>query len=208
MTTIAYLRASTAVQDIDQQRLAIRDYAHKQRLTVDEFVEARRSSQHAAQRREPMQKVEALQPGDRLIVSDLSRLGRSLGQVLQIIDRLIQKEVRLVSIKEAIRFEGKQNLQTKAMIVLFGLFAEIDHDLIVERTKEGLAAARTRGKRLGRPKGTRGKSKLDSREDDIRTFLQKGVSKASIARIMEVSPTTLHHFVKTRELQSKVASSP
>ena len=89
----------------------------------------------------------------------MSRLGRSLGQILHVIDRLIHKGVRLVSIKESIRFEGKQNLQTKAMIVLFGLFAEIERDLIVERTKEGLAGARARGKRLGRPKGARGKSK-------------------------------------------------
>ena len=206
MATIAYLRVSTGTQDLDQQRLAIFDYARKQRLTVDEFVETKRSSQHAAQRRELMEKVEALQRGDRLIVSELSRLGRSLGQILHVIDRLIHKGVRLVSIKESIRFEGKQNLQTKAMIVLFGLFAEIERDLIVERTKEGLAAARARGKRLGRPKGARGKSKLDGREDDIRTFLTKGVSKASIARIMEVSPTTLHHFVRTRKLQARTAS--
>ncbi len=99
-------------------------------------------------------------------------MGRSLGQILHVIDRLIHKGVRLVSIKEAIRFEGKQNLQTKAMIVLFGLFAEIERDLIVER----------------------GKSRLDGKEEDIRTFRQKGDSKASIARIMEVSPTTLRHF--------------
>ena len=206
MATIAYLRVSTGAQDLDQQRLAIFDYAQKQRLTVDEFVETKRSSQHAAQRRELMEKVESLQRGDRLIVSELSRLGRSLGQILHVIDRLIHKGVRLVSIKESIRFEGEQNLQTKAMIVLFGLFAEIERDLIVERTKEGLAAARARGRRLGRPKGARGKSKLDGREDDIRMFLTKGVSKASIARIMEVSPTTLHHFVRTRKLQARTAS--
>ena len=145
MTTLAYLLVSTETQDLDQQRLAILDYAQKQRLTVDEFVETRRCSQHAAQRRELMERVEALQRGDRLIVSELSRLGRSLGQILDIIDRLIHKGLRLVSIKEAIQFEGKQNLQTKAMIVLFGLFAEIERDLIVERTKEGLAAARARG---------------------------------------------------------------
>ena len=90
MTTLAYLRVSTETQDLDQQRLAILDYAQKQRLTVDEFVETRRSSQHAAQRRELMERVEALQRGDRLIVSELSRLGRSLAQILDIIDRLIQ----------------------------------------------------------------------------------------------------------------------
>lgn len=114
----------------------------------------------------------------------------------------IQKQVRLIAIKEAIRFEGKQNIQTKAMIALFGLFAEVERDLIAQRTKEGLAAAKARGKRLGRPKGALSKSKLDGKEGDIRSLLQKRVSKASIARIMDVSPTTLHHFIKTRGLQS------
>lgn len=206
MTTIAYLRVSTEGQDLDQQRLAILDYAQKHQIAIDEFVETQRSSQHATQRAELTQMIEALQAGDRLIVSELSRFGRSLGQILQIIDYLIQKEVRLVAIKEAIRFEGKQNLQTKAMIALFGLFAEIERDLIAERTKEGLAAAKARGKRLGRPKGARSKSKLDGKEGEIRSLLQKHVSKASIARIMDVSQTTLHHFIKTRKLQSKTTA--
>ncbi len=205
MSTIAYLRVSTEGQNLDQQRLAILDYAQKHRITVDEFVETHRFSQHATQRVELIQMIEALQPGDRLIVSELSRLGRSLSQILQIIDRLVQKEVRLMAIKEAIRFEGKQNIQTKAMIALFGLFAEIERDLIAERTKEGLAAAKARGKRLGRPKGALSKSKLDGKEGEIRSLLQKNVSKASIARIMDVSQTTLHHFVKTRNLQPKTA---
>jgi len=205
MATIAYLRVSTGRQELDQQRLAILDYAQKHRIAVDEFVETQRSSQHATQRAELMLMIEALQPGDRLIVSELSRLGRSLSQILQIIDRLRQKEVRLVAIKEAIRFEGKHNIQTKAMIALFGLFAEVERDLIAARTKEGLASAKARGKRLGRPKGALSTSKLDGKQDDIQALLRKNVSKASIARIMDVSQTTLHHFIKSRNLQPKRA---
>jgi len=201
MSTIAYLRVSTEGQDLDQQRLAILDYAQMHRVKVDAFVATQRSSKHATQQAELIQMIETLQPGDRLIVSELSRFGRSLSQILQIIDRLMQKQVRLVAIKEAIRFEGKQNIQTKAMIALFGLFAEVERDLIAQRTKEGLAAAKARGKRLGRPKGALSKSKLDGKEGEIRSLLQKNVSKASIARIMDVSQTTLHHFIKTRALQ-------
>lgn len=206
MATIAYLRVSTEGQDLDQQRLAILDYAQKHRITVDAFVETQRSSQQAIQRTELMEMIEALRSGDRLIVSELSRFGRSLSQILQIIERLIQKDVRLVAIKEAIRFEGKHNLQTKAMIALFGLFAEIERDLIAQRTKEGLAAAKARGKRLGRPKGARSPSKLDGKEGEIRSLLHKSVSQASIARILDVSQTTLHHFIKTRNLQPKTAA--
>ena len=87
------------------------------------------------------------------------------------------------------------------MIALFGLFAEVERDLIAERTKEGLAAAKAKGKRLGRPKGAWGKSKLDGKEEEIELLLHKKVSKASIARIVEVSPMTLVHFIRTRKLQ-------
>ena len=93
----------------------------------------------------------SLEAGDRLVVSELSRLGRSLGQVIQLVDELVKRKVRFTAIKEAIRFEGKQDMQTKVMIALFGLFAEVERDLISERTKEGLAAARAKGRLLGRP---------------------------------------------------------
>ena len=102
-----------------------------------------------------------------------------IGQILDIIDRLIHKGVRLVSIKEAIRFEGKQNLQTKAMIVLFGLFAEIERDLIVERTKEGLAG-RQGARQAPRPaQGSMGQveaRRQGRRHPDVSD--KKGVSKA------------------------------
>jgi DNA invertase Pin-like site-specific DNA recombinase len=201
MPTIAYLRVSTGRQDLDQQKLAILDYAHTHRVIVDAFMETHHSSQRVVQREELLQMIEALHPGDRLIVSELSQLGRSLSQILQIIDRLRQKEVRLVAIKEAIRFEGRHNIQTKAMIALFGLFAEVERDLIAERTKEGLAAAKARGQRLGRPQGAFSRSKLDGKAGDIRSLIEKHVSKASIAWIMDVSPTTLQHFIRTRKLQ-------
>src|SRR6266850_5044251 len=201
MQTLAYLRVSTEGQDLAQQKLAVLDYARKHRFRVSDFVETHSSALRATQKEQLLQFIDSLQKGDRLLVSELSRLGRSLGQILQIVERLIQKGVGLVAIKEAIVFDGKQTMQTKAMIALFGLFAEVERDLIAERTKEGLAAAKARGKRLGRPKGSRGKSRLDGKEQEIRGLLQKRVSKASLARIMDVSPTTLHHFIKTRKLQ-------
>ena len=89
-------------------------------------------------------------------------------------------KIRFTAIKESIHFEGKQDLQTKVMIALFELFAEVERDLISERTKEGLAAARAKGRLLGRPKGALGKSKLDGKEEEIRILLHKQVSKASI----------------------------
>ena len=125
--------------------------------------------------------------------------------MIQIVEELVKRKIRFTPIKENIHFEGKQDLQTKVMIALFGLFAEVDRDLISERTKEGLAAARAKGRRLVRPKGTLGKSKLDGKEEDIRILLQKQVSKASIAKIVGVSKTAMHHFINSRKLDPKTS---
>jgi DNA invertase Pin-like site-specific DNA recombinase len=107
----------------------------------------------------------------------------------------VKKRIRLIAIKEGIRLERQQNLQTKVMVTLFGLFAEIERELISMRTKEALAAARAAGKRLGRPKGHLGRSKLNGKEDDIRKLLDLRVSKASIAKITGVDRSTLYHFI-------------
>jgi DNA invertase Pin-like site-specific DNA recombinase len=200
MRTVAYIRISTGGQDLDSQRLTILDYAHRQGLRVDTFVEARVSSRRAAVRRGLNTVLEQVHPGDLILVSELSRLGRSVGQIIQLVDHLIKQRVRLVAIKEHIELNGAQDLQTKVMITMFGLFAEIERDLIAERTKEGLAAARAKGRLPGRPKGVLGTSKLTGREAEIQSLLAKTVSKASIAKILDVSRSTLHHFIESRRL--------
>jgi DNA invertase Pin-like site-specific DNA recombinase len=200
MRTVAYLRISTGGQGLDSQRLAILDYAHQQGLMVHTFVEAQVSSRHAGAKRGLDTVLEQVQPGDLILVSELSRLGRSVGQIIQLVDRLIKQRVQLVAIKEHIQLNGTQDIQTKVMITLFGLFAEIERDLIAERTKEGLAAARAQGRLPGRPKGVLGASKLTGRETEIQSLLAKTVSKASIAKILGVSRSTLHHFIQSRRL--------
>ena len=200
MKTVAFLRVSTRSQDLANQKLAILDYAQQKQFTVDRFIELQSSSLKVRHKERVGELLDLLKAGDRLIVSELSRLGRSLGQVIQIVDTLVHRKVRFTAVKEGITFEGKQDLQTKVMIALFGLFAEVERDLISERTKEGLVAARAAGKMLGRPKGTRGKTKLDGKEQDILQLLSKDVSLASIAKIMDVSRTALYHFIKTRKI--------
>src|SRR4051794_23199111 len=204
MKTVAYLRVSTGSQDLANQKMAVLDYATEKRFTIDRFVEVQASSRKNPAQRGIEDLLGTLVAGDRLVVSELSRLGRSLGQVIRIVDELVKQKVRFVAIKEAIRFEGKQDMQTKVMVALFGLFAEVERDLISERTKEGLVAARARGRLLGRPKGSLGTSKLDGKEGEIRMLLEKEVSKASIAKIVGVSSTNLRHFIRTRKLDPKV----
>lgn len=200
MRTAAYLRVSTEGQDLDNQRLAILDYAHRTGVTVDEFIEVQVSSRRSTTARGIDDLFDRLKAGDLLLVSELSRLGRSVGQIIQLVDELVKNRIRFVAIKEDIRLDGKQDMQTKVMVTMFGLFAEIERDLISERTKQGLSAARAKGKQPGRPKGALGKSKLSGKEDEIRSFLSKSVSKASIARILGVSRTALHNFIRSRGL--------
>jgi hypothetical protein len=120
MATTAYLRVSTGSQDLKNQKLTILEYARQKKFPIDHFVEIKISSRRTPQRRGIDDMLDRLAPRDRLIVSELSRLGRSLGQVIHIVDELVKRKIRFTAIKEGIHFEGKQDLQTKVMIALFG----------------------------------------------------------------------------------------
>ena len=116
------------------------------------------------------------------------------------LDQLIKSKIEVIFLKEGIKFNGKQDMQTKVMITMFSLFSEIERELISERTKEGLIRARAQGKLLGRPKGSLGKSKLDGEEKKIKHYMKKGVNKANMAKIFDVSWPTLDNFIRTRGL--------
>lgn len=207
MKTIAYLRVSKNTQDVKNQRLAILEFAQQEKLSVDEFMELSMSSRRSSKERQIDILLSKLKSGDLLIVSELSRMGRSVGEIITTVDTLIKQSVRLIAIKEGIRLSGKHDLQTKIMVTLVGLFAEIERDLISVRTKEGLAAARASGKLLGRPKGKLGRSKLEGREEEIRQLLNLKVSKASIAKITAVDRATLCHFITTRKICPEILAS-
>jgi len=200
MKNIAYLRVSKNTQDVDNQKVAIFDYAHQQNIKIDDFIKFTVSSKKSNKERGIDSLLFKLKPKDRLIVSELSRLGRSVGQIIQIIDQLIKNKIFFVAVKENIILSGKdKDIQTTVMVTMFGLFAEIERNLISERTKQGLAAARAKGKLIGRPKGTFN-SRLDGKENEIKNLLDKKVSKASIAKIMGISKTAFYSFIKSRNL--------
>ena len=116
MKTVAYLRVSTRSQDLANQKLAILEFSQKRRFTVDQFIESRISSRKSPLERRIDEMLGTLQPGDRLLVSELSRLGRSLSQVIRIVETLVRRKIRFIAIKEAIEFDGQQDLRTKVMI--------------------------------------------------------------------------------------------
>jgi DNA invertase Pin-like site-specific DNA recombinase len=200
MKTIAYVRVSKDSQDVSNQRLAILEFAQQTQLMLSEFMELSVSSRRSPKERQIDLLLTKLEAGDTLVVSEVSRMGRSVGEIITVIDALVKQQVRFLAIKEGIRLEGKQTLQSKVMVTLFSLFADIERELISLRTKEGLAAAQAAGKRLGRPKGRLGRSKLNGKEDEIRKLLDLQVSKASIAKITGVDRSTLYHFMRSRHL--------
>lgn len=199
---VAYLRVSTDAQDMQGQRLEILDRANREGLQVNDWVSFEISSRRSLDERGITGLLASLDPGDMLIVAELSRLGRSLGQVIEIVNRLIEGRVRLWSIKDGIRLDGsgEMDLATKTMVAMFGLMAEIERDLISQRTKAGLAAARAKGKVLGGRPGLRA-SKLDPRREEIEGYLAKGVSQASIAKLVDVATTTLQGWLVSRGLR-------
>lgn len=192
---IAYLRISTETQELNAQKLELYEYARKNDLKIDEFVEAEASSRKSEALRKIDLLLEKLNSGDLLLVSELSRLARSVGQVARIVDVLIKKQVKLITVKEGIRINGNQDMQTKTMITVFSLFAELERDLISERTKQGLAAAKAKGKILGRPRG-RGKSKLDEFQSEIKSLLQNGSTKTFIAKKYNTTTANLYRWMK------------
>lgn len=200
MKTIAYLRVSKDTQDVNNQKLAILAFAQQQEIRVDHFIELTVSSRKSQKQRKISTLIQQLDDEDTLIVSELSRIGRSVGEIVTTVDALVKQGIRVLAVKEGIDLYREQDLSAKVMVTMFSLFAEIERELISLRTKEGLDAAKAAGKQLGRPKGVLGYSKLDSRRDEIEQLLHLGVSKSAIARITEVDRTTLYHFIKSREL--------
>ena len=205
MSVLGYIRVSSDDQKTENQKLIILEYANQQKFKVDKWIEIKMSSRRSTKERKIDELLVQLQPNDTLIVTELSRLGRSVGQIAILVNDLIAKKVRLLCLKEAIDLTGKAKMQNKIMITMFSLFAEIERDLISERTKEGLARARAEGKLLGRPKGALGKSKLDGKQTEIQSLLHKGVNVTNLARIFDVSRPTIVNFIRTRKINNNRA---
>jgi len=200
---LGYVRVSTETQDVRNQRHEILEFANGRGYHVDEFVEIEISSRKSSKERGIDGLLERLKEGDMLIVSELSRIGRSVAEVITIINEVVKKQVRFIAIKQAFDIQGNQDMQSKVLLTIFALLAELERDLISDRTKRALSAKRAQGIRLGRPKGSLERSKLDSKVLEIIDLLKDKASHAFIARRLKVSRTTLVSFLYSRKLLSR-----
>ncbi|MEL3908800.1 MAG: master DNA invertase Mpi family serine-type recombinase [Treponemataceae bacterium] len=195
----AYLRVSTEKQTVENQRFEICNWAKEKQITIDEFVEEVMSGGISIGHRKLGVLSEQLQTDDVLIVSELSRLGRSLLNVMSFLNLCIERKVRIFSIKE--NFEFADNINSKVLAFAFSLAAEIERTLISQRTKEALALRKAQGVVLGRPRGKKNSLlKLSGKEAEVKRLLDKKVSKAAIGRIFDVHRMTVDKFIKERLL--------
>jgi len=199
--TYGYIRVSTEKQDFNNQKAGILEYSNKNKLGNVEFVEETISSRKKLSERKISSFISELKSSDILIVSELSRLGRSTMEIMTIFKDLAEKNVMVHVIKGGFVIgDPKNKIQSSVLIFAFGLAAEIERELISQRTKEALQVKKANGVKLGRPVGTIVKSKLDGKELAIIELLDKGVPVASIAKIFNVARTTMVNFIKTRKL--------
>lgn len=195
--TFAYLRVSKLDQDLEKNKLDILKLAHEQRLGHVEFVEEKISGKISWRKRQIAIILEQAQEGDAIVVSELSRLGRSMLECMEILSLAMQKGIRLYAVKG--NWQLNNSIQSKIIAMAFAMAAEIERDLISQRTTEALAARKLQGMPLGRPKGV-GKSKLDAHHVEIVALLKNGATKTWIARKYETSRRNLNHWMKQHEI--------
>lgn len=192
--THGYIRVSTDTQTVENQKVAITEYVKRYRLGKIEWTSETISGTKKPEKRKLGGLLETLQQGDTLIITELSRLGRSMTMILNVLQQLLDKGVKVIAIKEG--YELGDNLQSKVLAFAFGLSAEIERTLISERTKQGLERARQQGKRIGRQPGEKPHHyKLTPHRCEIKQYLKQGRTINSMAEEFGVSWLTMKNFV-------------
>ena len=201
MANIGYIRVSSNKQTLEHQRFEIENFARHEGIKIDTWIEEKISSRKALDKRKLGALLNNLQENDILITCEISRLGRSLLEVMKILETCLNKNCQVWTIKENYRLGN--DLQSQVLAFAFGLAAQIERDLISQRTKCSLASKKEHGIKLGRPVGAASKRlKLSKNIRRIQDLLAKGVSKNQISKIMGVQYMTLSRFIKRMELEN------
>ncbi len=194
MATIAYIRVSSNKQTLEHQRFELEKFVKSANITIDKWVEEKISSRKLLEKRKLWELLNNLHEDDRLITCEISRLGRSLLEVMKILEICLNKNCQVWTIKENYRLGN--DIQSKVLAFAFGLAAEIERNLISQRTKSSLASIKATGKKLGRPMNAESKKlKLSKNARRLQLLLKQGFSKAEIARVLNVHRSTVRHFI-------------
>lgn len=193
--TFGYLRVSTTDQDLDKNKADILFLANTKELGQVKFVEEKASGRISWKKRKIADLISSLQKGDNIIVSELSRLGRSMLECMEILSISTQEGINIYSVKGSWQLDG--SIQSKIIAMAFSMAAEIEKELISQRTKEALREKKRLGIKLGRPKGP-GKSKLDQFEVEIEALLANGSTQKFIAERYNTTPANLSNWLKKR----------
>ena len=194
----AYIRKSTEKQEFAHMEYEIRQYAAQHHLKIGRWVEESISSRKPLHQRELGTLLNELKEADVLITTEISRLGRSILEVMSILQTCLNKNCQVITIKE--HYHLGNDIQSKVLAFAFGLSAEIERNLISERTKAALTSKKAQGVKLGRPMNALSKKlKLSKNIRRVQNLLNKGLSQSQIARILNVRRQTLHRFIKQME---------
>jgi DNA invertase Pin-like site-specific DNA recombinase len=209
MKVIGYVRVSTDKQDVDKQKHLLLQHAQSQQLLINEFIHAEVSSRKNTQERRIDELLTKLRKEDVLIVAELSRLGRNMLQTLNIINELSEKGVKIAFVRQPELSTTGQH--AKLLLAIYSYFAETEREYISLRTKQGLAAAKAKGKTLGRPQGSRNKERvLDAYRDQILDYLKMGLNLAAIVKLINpqleqpITYNSYRYFVQREEDLSQV----
>jgi len=208
---IGYIRVSTDKQNLENQKHKILTFAHEYKLIIDEFIEIEISSKGDAKKRLIDSLFEKLQSGDTLIVTELSRLGRNMLEILNLIQKFNNLNIKMVFVNQPELSTNQNNALSSLLLAIYGYFAQTEREIISERTKQGLAAAKASGKQLGRPKGAKAKTRvLDPYKDEIIKLLTLQLTQSSILKLINpkldkpITLTSLRYFIQNDEDLLKV----
>ena len=190
-----YIRVSTDKQTVENQRFEINHFCEKQEIVVNKWIEETISGSKNVEERQLGKLLKKMKKGDILICSELSRLGRNLLMIMGVLNECMNRDIQVWTIKDNYRLGS--DINSKVLAFAFGLSAEIERNLISQRTKEALARKKAEGVILGRPLGRKSsKTKLTGQEKKISELLEKRVSHSAIGRILGVHRLTVAKFVK------------
>ena len=192
-----YIRVSSDKQTVENQRYEINNFCNKENIVVDGWIEETISGTKNYDKRKLGELLEKVQKDDVIVCSELSRLGRNLFMIMEILNHCMERECKVWTIKDNYRLGD--DIQSKVLAFAFGLAAENERDLIAQRTKEALARKKAEGVILGRPVGRKSATvKLSGKEEIIRELINQEVSITSIAKIYKVHRNTVSKFIKER----------